>query len=306
MINRQLIRQKVVQLMYAHYTNADRPQHLLEKDLVNSLDKAYDLYLTMLCLLLEMGRLVSRNYDAALARSQRLGIAEPSARLVQNRFMRQLSDNIALKTYKEHQSIDWTGEEELVRNLLNEGLALEASEDYIHSHEASTYNRERELWRNIYKNVVMENEQIDDLLEDANIYWNDDRDIIDTFVLKTINRFKEDSTPDMPLLPQYRDESDKDFAIQLLNNCLKHEPALLELIDQSTRGWRMERIALMDKVILLVALCEIQSFPTIPVTVSINEYVEIAKHYSAPASSRYINATLDNISKKLQLNKTTV
>lgn len=302
MINRELIRQKVVQLMYAHYTNTNRPAGTLEKDLISSLDKAYDLYLSLLCLLLEMGRLVGRNYDAAHARSQRLGVKAPSTRLVSNRFMKQLEENLALKSFKEHQCIDWSGEEELVRNLLNEGLALEAVEDYLNDNAPTTYEKDRELWRNIYRNVVVNNEQLDEFLEDENIYWNDDKDVIDTFVLKTINRFKEDTTPDMPLLPQYRDESDKDFAIQLLRGCLQHETELLDLIEQSTRGWRMERIALMDRVILLVALCEIQSFSSIPLSVSINEYVEIAKHYSAPGSSRYINATLDAISKKLTLN----
>lgn len=303
MINRELIRQKVVQLMYAHYTNTNRPAGTLEKDLISSLDKAYDLYLSLLCLLLEMGRLVERNYDAALSRSQRLGVKAPSTRLVSNRFMKQLEENLALKSFKEHQCIDWSGEEELVRNLLNEGLALEAVEDYLNDNAPTTYEKDRELWRNIYRNVVVNNEQLDEFLEDENIYWNDDKDVIDTFVLKTINRFKEDTTPDMPLLSQYRDESDKDFAIQLLRGCLQHETELLDLIEQSTRGWRMERIALMDRVILLVALCEIQSFSSIPLSVSINEYVEIAKHYSAPGSSRYINATLDAISKKLTLNK---
>lgn len=303
MINRELIRQKVVQLIYAHYTNANRPADTLEKDLTASLDKAYDLYLSLLCLLLEMGRLVGRNYDAALTRSQRLGIKAPSTRLVNNRFMKQLEDNLALKAYKEHQCIDWSGEEELVRNLLNEGLALDVVDDYLNAGTPTTYEKDRELWRNIYKNIVVDNEQLDEFLEDESIYWNDDKNIIDTFVLKTINRFKEDTTPDMPLLPQYRDESDKDFALQLLRDCLRHETELQELIETSTRGWKMERIALMDRVILQVALCEIQSFSSIPLSVSINEYVEIAKHYSAPGSSRYINATLDAISKKLTLNK---
>ena len=303
MINRELIRQKVVQLIYAHYTNENRSSDTLEKDLIASLDKAYDLYLSLMCLLLEMGRIVGRNYDAALTRSKRLGIKAPSTRLVSNKFMKQLEDNLALKAYKEHQCIDWSGEEELVRNLLNEGLALDVVEDYLNDNTPTEYEKDRELWRNIYKNIIVDNEQLDEFLEDENIYWNDDKNVIDTFVLKTINRFKEDTTPDMPLLPQYRDESDKDFAMQLMKGCLQHETELLELIEMSTRGWKMERIALMDRVILQVALCEIQSFSSIPLSVSINEYVEIAKHYSAPGSSRYINATLDAISKKLTLNK---
>ena len=303
MINRELIRQKVVQLMYARYTGENKTISGLEKELERSLDNAYELYLSLLSLLLEMGRLAGRNYETAVARSERLGIERPSDRLVANRFMKQLEDNRELKAFREHQVIDWTDEEELVRSFLNEGLALDVVDDYLKSSAPSTYAQERELWRNIYKGVIVGNETLDELLEEKSLYWNDDKDIIDTFVLKTVNRFTEDTTPDMPLLPKYRDESDWQFANELLRNCVAHEKELLDLIESSTRGWRVERIALMDRVILQVALCEIQYFSSIPLTVSINEYVEIAKHYSAPGSSRYINATLDTVSKKLTLNK---
>ena len=303
MINRELIRQKVVQLMYARYTGENQTLSGLEKELERSLDNAYELYLSLLSLLLEMGRLAGRNYETAVARSERLGIERPSDRLVANRFMKHLEDNRELKAFREHQVIDWTDEEELVRSFLNEGLALDVVDDYLKSSAPSTYAQERELWRNIYKGVIVGNETLDELLEEKSLYWNDDKDIIDTFVLKTVNRFTEDTTPDMPLLPKYRDESDWQFANELLRNCVAHEKELLDLIESSTRGWRVERIALMDRVILQVALCEIQYFSSIPLTVAINEYVEIAKHYSAPGSARYINATLDTVSKKLTLNK---
>lgn len=303
MINRELIRQKVVQLLYAHYVNENHSSAKLRDELTMSLNKAYDLYLTLLSLLAEMGRLTDRNYDTALARAQRMNTTPPSRRLVDNRFMKQLEANEQLKKYREHQSIDWTDEEELVRSMLRDAMALDYVDDYVKSTEESTYEQERELWRYIYRNIVVGDERIDELLEDKNLYWNDDKEIIDTFVLKTINRFTPETTADMPLLPQYRNESDIEFAHTLMNESIVHEKELLTLIDQHTHGWRMERVAPIDRVILQVALCEMQSFPSIPVSVSINEYVEIAKHYSTPNASKYINATLDNISKQLTLNK---
>jgi N utilization substance protein B len=286
--------------MYARYTGENKTISGLEKELERSLDNAYELYLSLLSLLLEMGRLAGRNYETAVARSERLGIERPSDRLVANRFMKQLEDNRELKAFREHPVIDWTDEEELVRSFLNEGLALDVVDDYLKDSAPSTYAQERELWRNIYKGVIVGNETLDELLEEKSLYWNDDKDIIDTFVLKTVNRFTEDTTPDMPLLPKYRDESDWQFANELLRNCVAHEKELLDLIESSTRGWRMERIALMDRVILLVALCEIQYFSSIPLTVSINEYVEIAKWYSTPKSGSYVNGIIDAVAKKLK------
>ena len=162
-----------------------------------------------------------------------------------------------------------------------------------------SYEEDRELWRKIYRYVIVDNDSIDSLLEDVNIYWNDDRFIIDTFVLKTINRFSAESNDDQPLLPEFRNEEDLEFARKLILQALNASDYYQELIAQSTRNWDVERVPLMDRVIMQVALAEITSFPSIPLSVSINEYIEIAKSYSTPNSARYINATLDNISKKL-------
>ena len=151
----------------------------------------------------------------------------------------------------------------------------------------------------MYRYVIVDNESIDDLLEDVNIYWNDDRFIIDTFVLKTNNRFSPESNDDQPLLPEFRDEEDLEFARKLVFQALNGADYYRNLIAQNTRNWDVERVPLMDRIIMQVALAEITSFPTIPLSVSINEYIEIAKSYSTPNSARYINATLDNISKRL-------
>ena len=161
------------------------------------------------------------------------------------------------------------------------------------------YEEDRELWRKVYRHIIVDNDDIDGLLEDVNIFWNDDRHIIDTFVLKTINRFTKEVDDNYPLLPEFRDGDDLEFARRLILQTMNGADYYRSLISQNTRNWDVERVPLMDRIIMQVALAEITSCPTIPLSVSINEYIEIAKSYSTPNSARYINATLDNISKKL-------
>jgi N utilization substance protein B len=298
MINRKLIRIKAVQVAYAHNLSEARRPEDGENILLSSLGTAYDLYNTMLSLMVEISRLALRAHEAQATRAKRLGLSEPSRKFVDNRFMLQLESNRQLQENRKAQRLDWTNEEEFVRTLYNKVVESDFFRDYMES-GVDSYEEDRELWRKVYRYVIVDNESIDDLLEDVNIYWNDDRFIIDTFVLKTINRFSPESNDDQPLLPEFRNEEDLEFARKLVFQALNGADYYRNLIAQNTRNWDVERVPLMDRIIMQVALAEITSFPTIPLSVSINEYIEIAKSYSTPNSARYINATLDNISKRL-------
>jgi N utilization substance protein B len=298
MINRKLIRIKAVQVAYAHNLSEARRPEDGENILLSSLGTAYDLYNTMLSLMVEISRLALRAHEAQATRAKRLGLSEPSRKFVDNRFMLQLESNRQLQENRKAQRLDWSNEEEFVRTLYNKVVESDFFRDYMES-GVDSYEEDRELWRKVYRYVIVDNESIDDLLEDVNIYWNDDRFIIDTFVLKTINRFSPESNDDQPLLPEFRNEEDLEFARKLVFQALNGADYYRNLIAQNTRNWDVERVPLMDRIIMQVALAEITSFPTIPLSVSINEYIEIAKSYSTPNSARYINATLDGISKKL-------
>ena len=257
MINRKLIRIKTVQVVYAYTLNEVHSPENGVNILLSSLGTAYDLYNTMLTLMVDISRLGLRAFEAQAARATRLGLPAPSRKFIDNRFMLQLESNV------------------------------------------DSYEEDRELWRKIYRHIIIDNDSLDDLLEDVNLYWNDDRFIIDTFVLKTINRFSSTSKDDYPLLPEFRDEEELEYAKKLVSQALRGADYYKELIAHSTRNWDVDRVPLMDRIIMQVALAEITSFPSIPLSVSINEYIEIAKSYSTPNSARYINATLDNISKQL-------
>ena len=299
MINRELIRLKLVQITYSFYQNGSKNPAVAEKELFLSLSRAYDLYNSMLLLMVELNRMALRMLEMRQSRARRLGESDfVSAKFVENRFMLQLESNKQLREYRENQRFDWSDQEEYVRSLYNKIEESEYYKEYMSSGKNS-YEEDREVWRLIYRHLICNNEELDSLLEEMDLYWNDDKVIVDTFVLKTINRFTEDSTDKQPLMPEYKDTADQEFAIRLLQKAIANKEYYYDLIASTTRNWDIKRVALMDRIILQLALAEIISFPGIPVSVSINEYVEIAKMYSTSKSGKYINATLDNISKRL-------
>lgn len=299
MINRELIRIKLVQVLYSYLQKGSHNPDVAEKELLLSLDKAYDLYNYMLLLMVEVGRMSVRMFEMRQSRSKKLkdGITW-SRKFVDNRFIIQLDSNRQLHDYCAEQALSWADQEDFVRALYNKVEESEFYQAYMAS-ETSSYEEDREIWRLIYRHIIVDNEKLSDLLEDINVYWNDDKAIIDTFVLKTINRFTENSTPSQPLMPEYKTDADRDFATKLLRRALMGQEYFYNLVGENTRKWDFMRIALMDRIILQLGLAEITTFPNIPLSVSINEYVDIAKMYSTPKSGKYINATLDAIAKKL-------
>lgn len=299
MINRELIRIKLVQVLYSYLQKGSHNPDLAEKELLLSLDKAYDLYNYLLLLMVEVSRMSVRILEMRQARSKKLkdGITW-SRKFVDNRFIIQLESNRQLRSYCAEQDLSWEEHEKFVRDLYNKVEESDCYKNYMES-ENSSYEEDREIWRLIYRNLFCNNDELSDFLEDINVYWNDDKTIIDTFVLKTINRFKPDSTASQPLMPEFKNDTDRDFATKLLYKAIVGQEYINSLVSESTRKWEFKRIAMMDRIILQLGLAEITTFPNIPLSVSINEYVEIAKMYSTPKSDKYINATLDAIAKKL-------
>ena len=200
MINREIIRIKIVQLTYAYYQNGNKNIDSAEKELFFSLSKAYDLYNHLLSLIVAVTREAQRRLEVAQARAKREKLAEPSQKFVYNRFAIQLQENKALNEFINNQKTVWA--DTPVPGQLFE--AIEASQiyqDYMASSEDS-YDADRELWRKLYKTFIQDNAELDAVLEDQSLYWNDDKEIVDTFVLKTIKRFKEQNGAKEELLPE--------------------------------------------------------------------------------------------------------
>lgn len=300
MINRELIRLKVVQLVYAYYQNGDKSVDVAEKELFFSLSKAYDMYQYLLGLMVDITRLAERKVETQRSRAQRLGTGEtPSTKFVDNKFIAQLAVNKQLLVYREKQKKDWDSEEALIKSLYKKIIESETYRAYMDASEAS-YAADRELWRKLYKQFICNNDDNDSALEELSLYWNDDKMVVDSFVMKTIKRFEEVNGADQALLPDFDSDEDREFASKLFRNTILKAEDYRQLIRDNSKNWEFNRLALMDVLIMQIALAEILCFPTIPLNVSFNEYLDIAKVYSTPHSASYINGLLDHVVKTLK------
>lgn len=298
MINRAIIRNKVVQLTYAYYQNGNKNIETAEKELLFSLSKAYDLYNFMLALIVAITKEARRRVELEKTKALREGAEIPSTKFAYNRFALQLEENAMLNEYLETQKRSWDDDVEFVKKLYGQIADSLVYNDYM-ADTNDNYEADRELWRKIYRTLIQDNEELDALLEEKSLYWNDDKDIVDTFVVKTIKRFDEKNKGKQELLPEYDSDEDRDFARKLFRATIMNADEYQRYMSEASRNWDFSRLAYMDIVIMQIALAEIITFPSIPISVSINEYVDIAKVYSTPKSGGYINGMLDAIARHL-------
>jgi len=299
MINRAIIRSKVIQLVYAYHSNGHRNLNSAEKELLFSLSKAYDLYQFLLVLMIEI-----TEKEVALidwGKSKRSPSAEelsPNMKFVNNLFIAQLQSNKQLVAYRENEKRSWKNDSSVLKTLTEEIKESSVYKQYMSDSE-QTFEGDRDFWRKIYKSLFYHNEVIDDILEDMSLYWNDDKEIVDTFVFKTIKRLKQEEGENAELLPEFSNPTDRDYAIKLFHKTLLNIDYYSDLIKEQVRNWDFDRIASMDIAIMQTAVAEMISFGDIPLCVTLNEYVELAKIFSTPRSASFVNGTLDKIAQRL-------
>lgn len=300
MINRILIRVKVLQVVYAYYQKSSKDLKSAENELMRSLNKSYDLYHYLLWLIVTLTHTEQKRLDSLkhkyLPTQEELN---PNTRFIDNRFAEQLRTNEALSSFINAKGSIWTEEDTgFIRNLLNEIIKSEIYQEYLEA--SDSYENDKEFWRKVFKKMILENIELEELLEEKSIYWDSDLEIIGTFVLKTIKRFSEDNGIKEELLPMYKNQEDVQFALQLLHKTITDHNENEALIDKQIKNWDLERIALIDLYIMQIAIAEIKNFPSIPVSVSLNEYIDLARFYSTPKSSNFINGILDSIVNELK------
>lgn len=298
MINRKLIRVKIVQLTYAYCQNGHHNMDTAEKELLFSLSKAYDLYNYLLGLIVAITQEERRRVDIATRRAEREGTETPSQRFAFNKFATQLEENKQLNLFMEDKKMSWENDVEAVRKLCDQIERSPLYQEYMMS-DAEDYETDRELWRRIYRTLIQGNEDLDAILEEKSLYWNDDKEIVDTFVLKTIKRFDPANKADQELLPEYDDTEDREYALKLFRSTILNADTYQRYMSETSRNWNFSRLAYMDVVLMQIAIAEMLTFPNIPISVTINEYVDLAKLYSTPKSGGYINGMLDAIARHL-------
>lgn len=300
MINRILIRIKVLQIVYSYYQTENKDLKAAESELLFSLRKSYDLYHYFLLLIVELTNLQRRIIDTKknkfMPSQEELN---PNTKFIDNRFAMQVAQNLQLQKYCSEHAIVWEADDNFVKSLLDTILTSDIYAEYLAS-EDNSFENDREFWRKVFKQFICNNEFVTDYLEDKSIYWNDDIEIVQTFVLKTIKKFEEEKGADFELLPMFRDIEDHQFAVKLFRQSIVKGSDYKERINKHIKNWEAERIATMDLVIMQVAIAELISFPSIPISVTFNEYIDSAKHYSTPKSSTFINGILDTVVKELK------
>ncbi len=300
MINRILLRIKIVQIIFSFYKNEKKSEAVVENELFFSIEQTYNLYNYLLLLVMEITDFAQNRIDLGKRKlrptPQELN---PNTRFVDNAFAKQLAQNKQLKKYAEDKKMSWSDSPEVIKGLYEEIISSDYYAEYMNA-ETSSYKEDKDIWRKIFKKAILTNASLEATLEDANLYWNDDIEIVISFIQKTIKQFEEEKGADQALQPMFKDDSDKKFASELLLETLRDEHKYRELISECTKNWEFDRIAFMDIIIMQIALAELHNFPEIPVNVTLNEYIEISKVYSTEKSASFINGVLDNIVETLR------
>ena len=263
MINRILIRIKVLQIVYAYYQKGSNDLKVAENELLLSLRRSYDLYHYFLLLIVDVTRMYERMIEVKRNKYRPTDEERnPDTRMLNNRLTKQIAENKDLLKYSKEHGISWADEQDFVKKILELILESETYVDYI-KNEDDSYESDKEFWRLVFKRLISNNEFVEDYLEERSIYWNEDVDIIESFVIKTIKRFSENTGSAQELIPMFNSDDDYDYVVELFRQALLNGDKYRERIDKHTKNWESERVANMDLVIMQVALAEIMNFPTI-------------------------------------------
>lgn len=301
MLNRRHIRVKVMQTIYAFKGGESDDFSKDQKFLLFSIDNMYTLYLLLMSLLLE----VQKRAEKDLQKKKRKHLAtkedkDPNRKFVNNELLKLLADNFQLKNQLEtHNISNWELDSEYVDIIFKEITSSDLYEDYMKT-RTSDFKEDKDFIVDVFKDIIAPNEKLYDYLEDKNLTWLDDLPTVNTTILKLLRKSKS-SVSDGFFTPKlYKDLEDKQYAIDLFKKTLLNKTAISNEIELKTLNWDAERIANVDYVLLQMAICELKNFPSIPVKVTINEYLEIAKEYSTPKSSIFINGILDKLVKEYE------
>jgi len=301
MINRRLIRIKALQVLFAFYRNEGDSLSALERELFRSIEKSYHLYLLLLLLpesmvehalaKIEMGKQKFRPSPEEL---------NPNLRFVQNRAVAALAACNDLQRKANDNRLNWNHFPEVAKSVFNQFIASDFYNDYMNA-EHCTFFDDKAVLVSLLNKILNANDDFEAFLEEQSIYWNDDLEFVSSMASKTIKKIDETDSS-LTVMPVFGNADDEEFAKRLLRNTVLKHKENLELIDKFTYNWELDRITAMDTLIMEMAITEIMEFPTIPVKVSMNEYIDIAKFYSTEQSNSFVNGVLDKVIASLKVN----
>jgi N utilization substance protein B len=298
MLSRRILRTKVVKAVYAHTQCEGLTPAASEKNLVASINKAYDLYFHLLALVPEIAEYAAERIR--IGENKKLPTYDdlhPNRKFVDNKVIARLVEDEGLQAEIAARKLSWKNHRDLIVALYNALIRQTFYQKYMASDERS-FREDAQLVSDIYMTMLEEFEPLDSVLESQSILWNDDLGFILTMVSRTILSMRE-SHEEIKLMEQFKSEEDFEYAKTLFRYAVAGYERISLLLDNSLQNWDIERVALMDQIILITAIAEAESFSSIPVRVTMNEYIDIAKCYSTESSGGFINGILDRIISRL-------
>ena len=298
MLSRRVLRTKVVKAVYAHTQCEDLTPAASEKNLVLSIDRAYDLYFHLLALVPEIAEYAAERIR--IGENKKLPTYDdlhPNRKFVENKVVIRLAEDENLQNELKARKLSWKNHRDLIVALYNALIRQPFYQKYMLSDERS-FREDAQLVSDIYMTILEEFEPLETVLEEQSALWNDDLGFLLTMVSRTVLSMRENHEI-VKLMPQFKSEEDLDYAQALLRYTIAGSDRISLLLDNSMSNWDIERVALMDKIILVTAIAEAENFPSIPVRVTMNEYIDIAKCYSTASSGSFINGVLDKMINRL-------
>ena len=285
-----------MQALYAFFQSDNKDLAKGEREMFGSIERIYDLYVLMLLLIIDIRDLAVNTIEEG--KNKRLPTPEdlnPNTKFIDNPFIRQLAENKQLAKEKTNRKMSWQTEGELVKKVFNQIRNSEEYARYMASPDNS-YKTHTEFMIDVYRKYIAEFELLEHHFEEKSIYWVDDFYLVNVMVIKTMQSFEENRGDGMQLMPLYKDEEeDRQFVVELYRKTIMSDKENEQYIGDKTKNWEVERIAMMDVLLMKMAITEILNFPSIPVKVTLNEYIEISKLYSTPKSKGFINGILDKL-----------
>ena len=299
MLNRRHIRIKILHILYGFYQDEDSDSVKAKNALDHSITKMRELYLLLLNMIAGLQGIAIDRIETA--RKKQMPTEEdlhPNTKFVRNAPLRILANSKNLQKASEELGVSWANNQELLRNMFRDLIEDEEYKNYMSSEERGFQHDKESLVRMFRKNLINQ-ESFQYMLEEESIFWMDDLDLTSSMVIKTLKSIKEDDD-EVELLKVWReDDDDKKFLEGLFAKTLAQGVTNESLIKKGAKNWELERIALTDRILMKMALAEAKEFPTIPLKVTLNEYIELSKYYSTDKSHGFINGILDQLFLKL-------
>lgn len=299
MLSRRLLRIKTVKSLYSYFQSGGESLIRSEKELTESIRKSYELYLMMIALIGEVAEVARERI--AIGQAKLMPTAEdlnPNRRFVDNRVIALIEQSAALDDAMVRYKAGWSGQEALIKRLYQDMIAAPYYQRYMESPvpetEKEAFAADRRLVVDFLTTHIEDNEYLEEALEEMSMFWVDDISYSLGLAIRTIGLLNETST-DLDVMPMYKSDDDKEYVETLFRKALVCHEEYFGYIDKFTENWDFDRIAFMDKLIMLAAITELVQFPTIPVKVTLDEFIEISKYYSTPGSSVFVNGILDKL-----------